>query len=140
VTAFSIETTIQGKNGAQKLAKFRSGSTIKSISLESRILTASLGGVSILVNIAKGLSNDDGWHRSKTADIGINVIEIGLRLFEATSPIGWIFGAGMFVGNLRECKIIPGRVQPLNSVDNLGCLNFIEPRKKPTQLMVLLSP
>jgi RHS repeat-associated protein len=100
VTAFSTETTLEGINGAQKLAKVLSGSNMEAISLESRTLTASMGVLSIGLNVAKGLSNEDGWHASNTADIGINVVEIGLGLFEATSPIGWIFGAGMFVGNM----------------------------------------
>jgi hypothetical protein len=44
--------------------------------------------------------NKNGWQNSNTADVALGVGQIALAMFEATSPIGWAVGAGLFVGNL----------------------------------------
>jgi hypothetical protein len=56
------------------------------------------GVVNMILTTGDGVSN--GWKNHHTADLIVISTEIGLGLFEATSPIGWAFGAAMFVGDL----------------------------------------
>ena len=98
----SFETTEQGVIGAQKLANSLSGtsSEILNAGQVGKITGVTLGVVSVGLTVVDGLTNEKGWQNHHTADAIIGTTEIGLGLFEATSPVGWAFGLCMFVGNL----------------------------------------
>lgn len=99
-TAFSFETTEQSIIGVQKLANRFAGSSkeILNAGKIGKLGGVGLGLLSISVTAFDGLKND--WKNHHTADILMTTIEIGLGLFEYTSPIGWGVAGLMFVGNL----------------------------------------
>jgi RHS repeat-associated protein len=98
----TFESTEQGVIGAQKLANWASGTTneILKAGKMGKVAGVTLGGINMLMTIGDGLTNENGWQNHHTADLVVSTVEIGLGIFEATSPIGWAFGAVMFVGNL----------------------------------------
>ncbi len=102
ISGVVFESSEQVMIGVQKLGNAVGGTS-------SEILTAgklgklggtALGFFNLGTTIASGLTNRNGWENHQTADVVVSAMEIGLGLFEATSPIGWAFGVGMFVGNL----------------------------------------
>jgi len=98
-TAVTYETTIQGVAAGQKLANTLLKTSIKAVSLESKAVSGTMGLVSIGFTVADAAVGGE-WQNHHTADVLVSVAEVGLALFETTSPIGWAFGAGMFIGNL----------------------------------------
>jgi hypothetical protein len=97
--ATSFETSEQMVIGAQKLANAATNSA-NNIIKESKVGGVALGALRIVITAGDGLTNSKGWQNHHTADLIISGGEILLGIFEYTSPIGWAFGAGMFIGNL----------------------------------------
>ena len=102
ISDISFETTEQGITGAQRLGNAIGGteSAILKGGGLGKIAGTGLGFINIGTTIASGLTDKNGWQNHHTADIAVSAVEIGLGLFETTSPVGWAFGAAMFVGDL----------------------------------------
>ncbi len=96
----TFETTEQGVVGAQRLGNAVGGTSYEILSAGNvgKIAGTGLGVLNMVLTTGDGVSN--GWKNHHTADLIVSATEIGLGLFEATSPVGWAFGAAMFVGDL----------------------------------------
>jgi RHS repeat-associated protein len=87
--------------GSRSAEMLTGGSELKLISKSTSSIAGGLLGVANLgLTIADGINNSKGWQNHNTADVVVSTAETGLALFEVTSPLGWAFGVGMFVGNL----------------------------------------
>jgi RHS repeat-associated protein len=98
----AFETTEQTIIGAQKLANAygKTTSEILTAGKVGKVTGVSLGVISLALTVGDGLTNKNGWQNHHTADVLVTTGEIALGLFEATSPIGWAVGIGLFVGDL----------------------------------------
>ncbi len=93
-----VEALQRGSNAAQMI---EGGGELKMISeTAGRAASTTLGGINILFTAVDGITNAKGWQNHHTADILVSAGEIALGWVEATSPIGWALGVGMFVGNI----------------------------------------
>lgn len=102
----SFETTEQGLIGAQRLAN-RIGGTSSQI-LRGGAATEFTGyGLTALSAVSTIMNAETKYGHLRTSDkvdlaidAATTVTEISLSALEVTTPVGWIIGGSLFVGNL----------------------------------------
>ena len=99
-----FESTEQGIIGVQKLGNVVGGTTSEILSggTISEIAGHGFTALSAVTTIIDGKVN--GWKPHHTADLIVDGVTVGAELtltaLEVTTPVGWIIGGSLFIGNL----------------------------------------